>query len=606
MKAWFARLHRWVGLLIAVQFVLWLASGLVMSFLDHDAVSGHRHAAAPVDAPDRWPGAVLSPAEVAVRAGEPVESVERAWLLGRPVYRVRTPGSVFLVDALSGGRMAIGAEAATRLAQADYTGPGTADVPRLLAEAPLEARGHPGPIWRIEFDDPETTTLYLSARDGAVLERRTDTWRLFDIAWMLHIMDYTGRSDFNHPLVVTAAAAGTWMALSGLWLLGWSTRAGGLRPAFTRPSVRVSLTAPGDDAALEISARKGQSVLEALAHAGLPLPSQCGGGQTCGLCVVRVTGDAPAPTEADRALLTEQQLLLGDRLGCNLKVAPGMSLEVADAASLGTVHEAIVERVEAIGPFLREIVLRPEQPDLQFHAGAYVLVDIPAYRLCRDALVGRSHPLPKSALSVMPTVLESPTPVRRAYSPTLPPQLAGGRVPLLVRLDVDPARRPTVGRGSGYLFALQPGDRVRLAGPFGTFRLQPGSREKIFIGGGAGMAPLRAMIRERLHGGGGERMHFWYGTRTPTEAPYVAELTALQQAHPNFSFHLVYSQADNGALGPLWVHEAVHDGLLRAHGALRECEFYLCGPPAMLSATWQLLQDIGIPPNRIAIDDFKC
>ena len=167
-------------------------------------------------------------------------------------------------------------------------------------------------------------------------------------------------------------------------------------------------------------------------------------------------------------------------------------------------------------------------------------------------------------------------------------------------------RHPT-GKGSTYLYSLKPGDTVRFSGPFGDFALQPGNREKIFIGGGAGMAPLRAMVHALLDSDANERIHFWYGARNLREAPYVAEMAELAERHPNFTWHLVLSEeAEHGAgLIKGLVHEATHDALLRDHPDIHSCEFYLCGPPAMLSATRQLLNKLGVDEAMVAYDDFK-
>lgn len=236
MNRAFRWMHRWLGLLLAVQFVLWMASGLAMSLLDHEAVQGHTHQAPPKPDARTWPRGLLSPATVMAGSERPVLNLETAWLLERPAYRVTTDAGVRLLDARSGANLEVDATTARRIASLDYVGPAAAAAPVLLARADTEARGHAGPIWRVDFPDGDDTTLYVSASDGRLLERRNRTWRWFDIAWMLHIMDYTGREDFNNPLVVMAAGGGVWIALTGLWLLVSSLR---LRAAASpRPMAR--------------------------------------------------------------------------------------------------------------------------------------------------------------------------------------------------------------------------------------------------------------------------------------------------------------------------------------------------------------------------------
>ena len=195
-----------------------------MSVLDHEAVEGTKRRSQTTPTERLWPAGTVPVAKVLAAAREPVYAVEATWLRERPVYRLVNDQNTWLADARTGRPVPVDAALAALIAAQDYVGPVQADPPQRLAESNLEARGHAGAIWRVHFADPEDTTLYLSAVDGRILERRNNAWRWFDIAWMLHIMDYSGRKDFNHPLVIASAAGGLWIALTGLWLLGVSFR----------------------------------------------------------------------------------------------------------------------------------------------------------------------------------------------------------------------------------------------------------------------------------------------------------------------------------------------------------------------------------------------
>lgn len=601
MKPWLARLHRWLGLVIGLQLLLWLASGLAMSLLDPKAVDGSATRASHPP-PPAWPRDTRSPGAVLAAFGAPAERVESDWLLDRPVWRVSHGESSALRDAYTGAPVEIDEATARAVAARDYSGAARAGAPEKLAAAPLEARGHAGAMWRVPFADEAHTTLYISAQDGQVLERRTDAFRLFDIAWMLHIMDYTGRADFNHPLVVMMAGGGTLLALSGLWLLGLSIAGGAFRPRAWRRRIGLQVRAGPDAPLVTVPAREGEPVLQALTRAGLHLPSPCGGGQTCGQCAVRVEGHAPRAGSGDRLRLSRERVIHGERLACALSATDAMTVQIPARAALAQ-HVARVVRITPVSPTLREIVLAPESPMPPLAAGQFIELDVPAFEVATAALSHPRAPLPPAWLARAPSTVGHPRALARAYSPSLPPTVSDGLLPLLVRLEHE-SKGAVIGRGSAYLFSRREGDTVRFRGPFGAFRLAPGTREKIFIGGGAGIAPLRAMLWERLEAGGRERMHLWIGARTPDEVPYREELTALDAAHPHVDVHIVYSAWDNGTGGPRWIHEAVYDGLLQSHGALNDCEFYLCGPPAMLDAARQLLAEIGIDPKRIAFDDF--
>lgn len=606
MTPWMRKIHKWLGLLIGLQFVLWLASGLVMSLLDHDQVQGHAHRAhaAQVRA---WPQGTLAPAQVIAAAGQPVNRFAARWLLDRPVYELGNGSLGWLVDAGSGAPLPVDAALATRLAVADYVGDGQPGAPRLL-EHSLEARGHEGRLWRVDFSDRDATTVYVSAQNGKVLEHRNRTWRLFDFFWMLHIMDYTGRQDFNNPLVIMAGIGGLWLALTGVWLLFASFHLSEFVPRRWRRQRELAVFDPAGTRLRTVPAAAGDSVYLAMARSGLQLPSNCGGGQSCGLCEVRYRGHAPEPTSADRSHLSASKLKLGYRLACNLDVCKDTEVEVAGGAALWDTHTAVVEKVTAVTPFLREIVLKTEfAPGKDFQPGAYLQVLVPGYALKRpDLWHPQEHGEDWGKLE-LPAAMNSKEPVRRSYSLAVPVESAQGRLVLLVRFSPGgmPGKRQHAGKGSSYLYSLKEGDAVQFSGPFGDFALKPEGREKVFIGGGAGMAPLRAMIHACLQAGAGERIHYWYGARSLRDTPYVEEMQQLAAAHPNFSWHLVLSEEPAPGNSAGLVHEAVREQLLSLHAQPGDCDFYVCGPPAMLAAVRQLLSGMGIDEQRIAFDDFK-
>ena len=596
MSHWMRKLHKWIGLIIALQFLLWMGSGVVMSLLDASKVQGKESRIKP-PAPPNWPRDVLDPSAVLAKSSEGVSSVTSGWVLNRPVYVMQGDKRSWLVGAVDGRPFAIDAALAGAIARASYSGKGQARTARLL-DYSLEARAHKEPVWRIDFDDADETTVYVSARSGKVLEHRNSTWRLFDFFWMLHIMDYSERTNFNNPLLVSSAIGGLWMALSGVWLLFASVRLAEFVPARLRRRSRIRLAGSEGAPARSVDAAAGDTVFQALARSGLQLPSNCGGGQSCGLCEVRCVGKVPAPTAADRALLPAHKLEAGYRLACGLPVGRGIDIDVGDPALLASEHTAVVSSVKALTPFLREISLRPARP-LACRPGAYVQVHVPPY--ARDA----SHiDVPEDHRDEWRRAgtsgqLFNDAPLRRSYSVAVP-ERADGHLVFLVRFMT--GERP--GRGSSYMYTLKPGDTVSFSGPYGDFALKPGAREKVFIGGGAGMAPLRAMIHALFAQGASAPVHFWYGARSRRDAPYVEEMAAFAARHPNFDWRLVLSE--EGDAGPAgFVHEAVRDGLLRDHPNLASLEFYVCGPPAMLAATRRMLKELGVDDGMVAFDDFK-
>lgn len=609
MTPWMRTLHKWVGLIVAIQFVLWVVSGLTMSLLDHERVEGSHHRASQPHA-HSWPTDAIAPNQAMSAVGQGVLALETAWLLDTPVYRLTTKDGIRLLEATSAVPVTVDAAKALAVANADYAGQGKPQAPVRLDRPTLEVRDHAGPIWQVPFDDADGTTLYVSAEDGRILERRNDAWRLFDIAWMLHIMDYTGRKNFNHPLIIMMGAGGLWIALSGFWLLVASFRLSEFVPARMRPASQLTVLDNSNTVLRSVPSHAGDTVYVAMARNGLQLPSNCGGGQSCGLCEVRVAGTAPKPTAADRKHIEPGRLKAGYRLACNLPTRKAPKVQVAAGASLWTERQARVDQVRAVTPFLREIVLAPDTTlGQEFRPGSYLQIHVPDYTLQRDALTHPEDHRDDWATLNLPDTISNKEPVRRAYSLALPLDQAAGRLTLLARFSPgrQEKKRSPVGKGSTYLYALKPGDPVRFSGPFGDFALKSGTREKVFIGGGAGMAPLRAMVRDRLQAGADERIHYWYGARNLREAPYVDEMADLAAKHANFSWHLVLSDdAEQGDAFPRgFVHEVTHEYLLHGHPDLSNCEFYVCGPPAMLAATRQLLKRLAVSDEMVAFDDFK-
>ncbi|MCC6073476.1 2Fe-2S iron-sulfur cluster-binding protein [Massilia sp. GCM10020059] len=593
------KIHKWVGLIIAIQFVLWLASGVVMSLFDAKKVAGREFRIKP-PAAALWPASALPVDAVLANASAQVMNISSGWLLDRPVYMLVNDKATWMVDALKGTPVALDAALATRIAQASYSGSGTPTGARLLKYT-LETRKHKEPVWGVNFNDADETTVYVSANTGKVLEHRNSTWRLFDFFWMLHIMDYAERENFNNKLLVTSAIGGLFMALTGIWLLFTSLRLAEFIPQRMRRASSINVFGEDGSKLRAIEASQGDTVFQALARGGLQLPSNCGGGQSCGLCEVRCLGKAPEPTSADRALLSPEKLAAGYRLACNLPVDGSVDVEVAGAAALATEYAATVTSVKAVAPFLREITIRPSKP-VACRPGSYIQVHVPDYARDASHIVMPEHHRDDWQRVQLPEKLVNPAPLRRSYSLAVPVEQAGGQLTLLVRFI--PGQQP--GKGSSYMYTLKEGDTVRFSGAFGDFAIKPGGREKVFIGGGAGMAPLRAMIHSLLQSGAREPLHFWYGARSQRDAPYVDEMQAFASKHPNFKWQLVLSEDDDaGGAAKGYVHEAARDALLRTHPNLQACDFYVCGPPAMLAATRELLKELGVSDERIAFDDFK-
>lgn len=366
----------------------------------------------------------------------------------------------------------------------------------------------------------------------------------------------------------------------------------------------------GSRAALSVSPRG--SLLANLGEEGILLPSACGGAGTCGLCKVRVVDGGSEPLPTERALLTRADVAEGWRLACQLKVRRDLVVALPAGALSAKQLTCTVQSVRDVATFIREIALAlPPGDRLEFEPGSFVQVHIPKYgplHFADLALDPRCHDAWQAAGFRRLTAASS-EPTTRAYSLANAPA-ESERLVLNVRIAVPPRDQPSAppGVGSSYLYGLKSGDSVTLSGPFGEFHIADSEREMVYIGGGAGMAPLRSHIVHLLGTAGTERrISYWYGARSRREVFYDEELRALAEAHPNFSFHVALSEPLpeddwHGDVG--FIHEVVRRRYLAEHSAPDEIEYYLCGPPPMLSAVRQMLDGLGVPPEQIRFDDF--
>lgn len=360
-----------------------------------------------------------------------------------------------------------------------------------------------------------------------------------------------------------------------------------------------------------ITSQTGRKLLSALNDNGVLVPSACAGAGTCGLCRVQITGDAPQPLPVEAARLSPAEVRSGMHLACQVTLRGDISVQVRDDLLAAEAFEARVASVTALTPLIREIVLDlPPGKAEHLFAGAFIQITAPPFSLSYDQLdvparfAATWEPL--RALRV--AAIE---PITRAYSiANRPEDTHAGRVILNIRLALPPPRLAGAPPGivSSWLFSVQPGDAISVAGPFGTFRVQDSQRELLFLGGGVGMAPLRAMIFEVVERQKSPRKtSFWYGARSRGDLFYADELDALAASHDNFDWTVALSDPDpdgtwTGETG--FIHQVVWEKYLRDHPNPQDCEFYLCGPPMMIAAVLKMLDDLGVEPDQIFNDDF--
>jgi Na+-transporting NADH:ubiquinone oxidoreductase subunit F len=326
-------LHKWVGLLIGLQVMAWLLSGLAISLLDPAKVSGQKwartnHAVIPA----LGAGVFLEPAELPAEWRKSVLGLDLITNDGRPVYRIRRADGEILVDAVDGSAVTTSREEAAEIARQDFAGNGEIVSIEHGMAPDRETRDSRGAYWRVNFSDPANTAIYVSESSGKILERRNRHWRVRDFFWMLHIMDYPGREDINNPLVMGAALIAVWLGLSGILLLFASFKRHDfffLNVLGARDTAIITLHDPAAEAPRRLNLRKGSNLFLTLATHDINLPSICGGGGECGKCRVRFDGDGlPEANDVEMGLVPKRLREQGYRLACQHEVAGEVAIHL--------------------------------------------------------------------------------------------------------------------------------------------------------------------------------------------------------------------------------------------------------------------------------------
>ena len=356
----------------------------------------------------------------------------------------------------------------------------------------------------------------------------------------------------------------------------------------------------------------GGKLLGALADAGVFVSSGCGGGGTCAQCVVRIEkgGGDILPTE--RAHINNRDAREGCRLSCQVAVKQDMKIEVPEEAFETKQWLCTVRSNHNVATYIKELVLElPEGEAFNFKPGGYVQIECAPHCVAyKDFDIEKEYKEDWDKNDLWRYVSETEQPVVRAYSMANYPG-ERGVILLNVRVATPPQRASgdtPPGKMSSFIFSLKPGDQVNLSGPYGDFFIKDSDAEMIYIGGGAGMAPLRSHIFELFKGRKTDRkVSYWYGGRSKRELFYVDQFRKIEEDFLNFKFHIALSDPlseDQWAGYTGFIHQVLYDNYLRDHPAPEDIEYYLCGPPMMNQAVFKLLDGLGVEKENIAFDDF--
>ncbi len=377
----------------------------------------------------------------------------------------------------------------------------------------------------------------------------------------------------------------------------------------------VTINVNDDEKVLTVES--GSTLLSTLSNNGIFLPSACGGGGSCGMCRCQVLegGGEILPTEVN--FFTRREQKDHWRLGCQVKVKENLKIRVPEEVLGVKKWECEVISNHNVATFIKEFVVKlPPGEELKFRSGGYIQIDIPKYDEIKfsDFDIDEEYREDWDQMKMWDLVTKNPEPTFRAYSMANHPA-EGNIVMLNIRIATPPWDRNThafanvnPGICSSYIYSLKPGDKITISGPYGEFFVKDTPNEKMFIGGGAGMAPMRSHIFDQF-----KTKHtkvpvtFWYGARSRREIFYEADFEQIERENKNFQFHIALSEPkpeDNwtGYVG--FIHQVIFDNYLKNHETPEDIEYYLCGPPMMTAAVLKMLDSLGVPEENIMFDNF--
>jgi Na+-transporting NADH:ubiquinone oxidoreductase subunit F len=366
-----------------------------------------------------------------------------------------------------------------------------------------------------------------------------------------------------------------------------------------------------DDPSRALTVEAGGKLLQTLAGSGIFLSSACGGGGTCGQCRCQVLDGGGTFLPVEEGHFTRGQLRQNWRLACQVAVKQDMKIHVEPEFFGVKQWDCEVVSNKNVATFIKELVLKlPEGESVDFRAGGYVQLEAPPHSVnYRDFDIDPEYRGDWERFKFFDLASSVDETVIRAYSMANYPE-EKGLLKFNIRIATPPPGTKDVpaGQMSSYVFGLKPGDRMRVFGPFGEFFARDTRAEMIFVGGGAGMAPMRSHIFDQLRRVHSDRkISFWYGARSLREMFYVEDFDALQAANHNFEWHVALSDPepeDNWAGYTGFIHKVLYDNYLKDHPAPEDCEFYMCGPPMMNAAVIKLLLELGVERENIMLDDF--
>jgi Na+-transporting NADH:ubiquinone oxidoreductase subunit F len=613
---WVRKIHKWASVIVGIQFLLWLSSGIYFNLMDHTKAAGRAYMSQSTANVHIEPSRLIEPKAVLTKF-QPSLGLTTTTLLKKPFYLLTHKKGLYphlennytLVDAYTGRQVIIDNVMANALAKQSYNGPGRIRSTRLLSSSISDFPKQRNPTWQVNFDDEVDTSVYVEAGSGRIVGHSDSDKRLADIFFMLHFMDYFSEGGFNNLQMILFAFVSLWLSFTGLI---WTVDLG------FRGQYKIKLFAKKRTIKLFDEKRKSMgsvkfsthtNLLDGLADHDIILPSTCGGGGTCGRCKVMISPSVNA-TSADQLHFSHDELAQGLRLACQHfsdDIRHMTLMDVTNAAK----HTLELMQSRFVSPFIKELRFKVKNGyRIPYQAGAFMRFFIPA---------GNSKSIPlalpddlKSHWQHVKDTQFDHDACTRSYS-CAASAMATDELVFTIKIQSAPHDSVRPGLASHYLGDLEVGNTVETIGPFEEFAIKPSSDKNIvLIGAGSGMAPLKSLIEEQMvihHQDPNtqpvRQIHFFYGARTELDLLYWDDFYQLAEHNDNFHYYPILSRPDEqwpGATGYAQHILALELGNL---GDIHSLEFYLCGPQGLMDNVISLLMSKGVKEDDIRFDVFK-
>ena len=610
------KIHKWLSLLVGLQLLIWLSTGLYFNLMDHQKASGEQFRQSPVIAQVNK-NQLIEPQSVLLKS-KPTVSLKQISLLEKPYYLLTHEKGLYshlnnsysLVDAYSGKQVLIDDVMASELAQASYKGKGKIESVIKLSPPYDDIPREKNKVWQVNYTDDLNTSVYIDTGSGRIVKHSNDDKRFADIFFMLHFMDYGSEGSFNNVQIILFALFTLFFALTGfIWTIELAFN-GQYKINFRPKNRKIVLFDKNQQSIGEFVISNQISLLDGLIDHDIALSSTCGGGGTCGQCKVNLDKRVKI-MPADYAHFSDSELQQGLRLACQHNSNEVAQLTLVDVTKANK-HSLELTQSEFISPYIKELRFKVVGDyKLTFKAGAHMRFYIPPAK-------GASIPmrLPdefKRHWHDIEHLEYEHKACSRSYSLAKGNgQIEGGTDELVFTIKIQNAPNKSVlpGVGSSYLCNLGLGQTIEALGPFEDFYAKPSSNKTmLLIGAGSGMAPLKSLIEEQFNQSYKEKpvnreVYFFYGARTEEDLLYKDEFIKLSKQHPHFHYSPVLSRPAkgwNGAKG--YVQELLKLNMNKVC-QIDDAEFYLCGPSHMMSAIIDLLKTKNVNANNIAFDEF--